>query len=248
MYEEHPDIDHPLDEATLWRYMSFTKFVSLLDKSALFFARADKLSDPFEGSYSPVNVALRPTIYAEYADSTAVERRSTAMATLRNLRRFFLLNCWHQNDHESEAMWKLYSGERDGIAVRCTFQSLKQSLTSEESIYVGRVSYVDYKSTFIPERNAMSAYFHKRKSFEHENEVRAICMKLPEGGNTGRPVLDICDVGLYLDVDLSQLIEEVVVAPYAEDWFFELIESVASQYQLEAAVRRSSLAELPVWS
>ena len=43
MYQEHPSFNPPSDNATLWRYMDFTKFVSLLDKSALFFVRADKL-------------------------------------------------------------------------------------------------------------------------------------------------------------------------------------------------------------
>lgn len=60
MYEEHPVFNPPSDDAVLWRYMDFTKFVSLLEKSALFFARADKLGDPFEGAFSKINVALQP--------------------------------------------------------------------------------------------------------------------------------------------------------------------------------------------
>ena len=43
MYKESRDCKPPPDNAVLWRYMDFTKFVSLLDKQALFFARADKL-------------------------------------------------------------------------------------------------------------------------------------------------------------------------------------------------------------
>ena len=56
MCEEHPAFSPPSDDAVLWRYMDFTKFVSLLDRSALFFARADKLNDPFEGSVSIINM------------------------------------------------------------------------------------------------------------------------------------------------------------------------------------------------
>ena len=47
-------LNRPLDDTVLWRYMDFTKFVSLLEKSALFFPRADKLGDPFEG-YWPIS-------------------------------------------------------------------------------------------------------------------------------------------------------------------------------------------------
>jgi hypothetical protein len=49
-YSEHETCLKPANEnAKIWRYMDFTKFVSLLEKKALFFCRADKLGDPFEG-------------------------------------------------------------------------------------------------------------------------------------------------------------------------------------------------------
>ena len=54
MHKEHEYLDIPPDDVVLWRYMDFTKFVSLLEKSALFFPRADKLGDPFEG-YWPIS-------------------------------------------------------------------------------------------------------------------------------------------------------------------------------------------------
>ena len=40
------------DSTKVWRYMTFTKFMSLVDRSALYFARVDRLGDPFEGSFT----------------------------------------------------------------------------------------------------------------------------------------------------------------------------------------------------
>jgi len=37
------------DESIIWRFMDFTKFVSLLETNSLFFCRLDKLGDPFGG-------------------------------------------------------------------------------------------------------------------------------------------------------------------------------------------------------
>ena len=37
--------------STLRRYMDFKKFASILEKSAVYFALANTLGDPFEGSY-----------------------------------------------------------------------------------------------------------------------------------------------------------------------------------------------------
>ena len=58
---------------------------------------------------------------------------------------------------------------------------------------------------------------------------------------------DIYEVGTYHEVDTSILIKEVVIPPYVEDWFAELVQGTAETYQLGAPVHRSSLAALPVW-
>ena len=44
------DYKIPAFDATLWRYIDFTKLVSFLEDQTIFFARADKLGDPFEGA------------------------------------------------------------------------------------------------------------------------------------------------------------------------------------------------------
>ena len=58
-YKECDYLTTPTDEAILWRYMDFTKFVSLLDKQALFFASITSLEDPFEGSLPVANMNVR---------------------------------------------------------------------------------------------------------------------------------------------------------------------------------------------
>ena len=86
----------------------------MLDASALFFVRSDKLGDPFEGTLSALNWA---THHIRYPD--VPPEFSTALRTgLANLRRRIAVNCWHWNEHESEAMWKVYAHEPGGIAVK----------------------------------------------------------------------------------------------------------------------------------
>lgn len=50
MYSAKPSFDVPDEHTTIWRYMDFTKFVSLLDKKTLYFTRSDKFDDKFEGA------------------------------------------------------------------------------------------------------------------------------------------------------------------------------------------------------
>jgi len=243
MYEEHPIFEKPSDEnATIWRYMDFTKFVSLLDRQSLFFARADTMPDPFEGSYSKETVRLRPVrhrgIPKEALDKMAVFSRE--------IRRFTLLNCWHISENESAAMWKLYLKTDEGVAIRSTFRRLADSLRvcAEHTVYVGKVKYIDYETEWLPEGNSFYPFLHKRRSFEHERELRAVIQEPPfvEMGRVPDSRIDLTqptpDAGAYVSIDVDLLVERVFVSPTAPAWFHELVSSVVRKYGLDKEVKR----------
>ncbi len=242
MYKEHPLFESLEPGQTLWRFLDFTKFVSLLDRSALFFSRADQLGDPFEGSFSNVNVDLRPYIYQDNLQD--IQKLAQIH---QQLPKFTLVSCWHGNDFESAAMWRLYGREHDGIAIRTDFRSLSESLLGSEDVFIGKVRYVDFNQTFIPEGNAMGPFLYKRISFEHEKEIRALMQDIPLIDGVANVAQTVRDTGRYHETNLSKLINEVVTSPFAHDWFEELVKSVGKRYDLEAPVRKSSLAESPVW-
>lgn len=251
MYKEHEGCNPPPSDAILWRYMDFTKFVSLLEKQALFFARADKLEDPFEGYWPDLNKAVVRRDLEESSNPYREHLLKTIFHLIRECPRFTLINCWHESSHESAAMWKLYSKDDNGIAIKTNFDSFARSFTSSEDIFIGRISYVDYETDFFTDLNLLSPFLCKRKSFKHEHEVRAIVRDFPTK-KQGKDNLidlsqDICDVGNYYEVDLSLLIQEVVIGPYAPDWLLELIHSVATRYNLKASVVRSNLVDNPTW-
>jgi hypothetical protein len=51
--EAHPVFVAPANPgARIWRYTDLAKFLSLFDRSALFFPRLDKLEYPLEGSFT----------------------------------------------------------------------------------------------------------------------------------------------------------------------------------------------------
>ena len=267
MYEEHRVFTPPPNEAVLWRYMDLPKFIAMLDARSLFFTRADKLGDPFEGSYSRMNEALRPKLYQDFISGLPLQRLISehslgditleqlkkdliperlirdVSALARSQRQFTLLNCWHENDIESEAMWRLYSRERDGVAIKTSFECLKKSFTGDDTVNIGRVRYVDYNTDYIREDNAFAPYLHKRKSFEHELEVRAVVVKWPSDSEP----TPVPGVGVNVAVDLDLLIQGVVVDGRAKDWIVELVQAIATKYNLGSPVTRSTLADEPYW-
>ena len=120
---------------------------------------------------------------------------------------------------------------------------------------MGRVKYIDYDSTVVPESTVIDPSLYKRPSFSHEREVRAIIRSAAHYLLGDDPALRIVDSGTfsfmgygeYSRVNLSVLVHEVVISPYADDWFQELVESVIRRYDLAIPVRMSSLAEKPTW-
>lgn len=239
MYQELPDIHKPKKEnPIIWRYMDFTKFVSLLDKKALFFSRTDKLGDPFEGSCPRKTVRVRDKkLGTTYAGEF-----------FKLLREFTVVNCWHINRHESAAMWKLHLKSDEGIAVKSSFKRLKESLKydslkeSKFNIYIGKVQYIDYEKEEIP-IFFWAPFFHKRKSFKHESELRVLIQKGKVSDRSKRP----CDDGLYIPVDLDRLISGIFLAPQTPEWLFSLVLSVTMKYKLDKEVIPSSLDSTPMY-
>ena len=69
-------------------------------------------------------------------------------------------------------------------------------------------------------------------------------IRISQGIDTSQ---DICDIGKYYNVDLSTLIQTVIVAPFAPEWFLELVKSVITRYNFNFPVVRFTQADKPTW-
>ena len=236
----------PQNETTkIWRYIDFTKFVAILENKGLFFPTADNLGDPFEGSFSIVNQKLRPLIY-KHTNLFPDEVQTGEL--VKKLRKWMGVSCWHVSDYESAGMWNLYAKTEEAICIQSTYSRLRRCLP--DNIKTGLVRYVDYFSEWIPESNVLAPFIYKRKSFEHEKELRAI-INLSEIDDLDLLLSDINDDppkgGKWIHLGLDELIEKVYVAPYAPAWFGELIRSVVKTYNLDVPVIKSSLDDEPIF-
>lgn len=243
----------PPSEAQLWRYMDFTKYVSLLSSQALYFSRADQFEDAYEGAKGLrrrkegwdehylrfFRHAIRNPPEGYEFDKTDDEVEAEAQRLLRDLesggessRSRTFISCWHESSHESAAMWRLYSSFLpNAVAIKTTFDALYKSLGRNPEIRIGRVRYIDLGSQFA---GINDAYWRKRKSFEHEREVRAVLMA-HLGGDTGKLV----------PCDTDVLIKGVYVSPEAPDWFASLVKDVNRKFNVGVDVSDSEFNEEP---
>ena len=106
----------------------------------------------------------------------AAIKRPTGKAGLAIMSEFWrstvYVSCWHANNSESEAMWRLYCGDHEGIALCTTYERLDASLPA--NTYIGKVTYVGSTSERGLDTNVVTSIMHKRLAFEHEREVRVV--------------------------------------------------------------------------
>jgi hypothetical protein len=246
----HPYSELPSDEnAKVWRYMDFAKFVDMLDRDALYFCRADLLGDPFEGSVPRANEDYWKTLRETHEGKDAIIQHNKAFSewSARQSRLSTYVNCWHVNEHESAAMWKLYSREGASIAVQSKCSLLRQCLPA--AVRISLVRYIDYDTQPMPPMgNVLNYCFHKRKSFEHERELRAHIWTLEHDSKTMKPIWTVQpgQPGIVVPVNLSQLIETIYVAPFCEPWIEELVGNVTRRFGLSLSIKRSKIVDQPV--
>jgi hypothetical protein len=163
-------------------------------------------------------------------------------------RRRIICSCWHENMHESDAMWKIYSA-RTGVAIKSTAELLAQSIegymTETHSIqeihYVmERVHYCEEPQlASVPELYVSCPWMLKRSGFEHEKEIR-IFNQAPDKTPAGS--------GIRIKVNLLRLAEQIVLSPFNPKYVNDGIQRAVKKIvlELDGKVRPSDHMRKPI--
>lgn len=272
------NLPNPAGTDTLWRYIDFTQYASLIQKEQLHFSRPDQFDDKFEGSLPAENIKQRrewaessniinkiieklgvedlseeiknPEEDGEF-DETELSRKliDTGFETVNKMwLEKICLNCWHKEPEEKAAMWDLYSKGGFGIVIKSSYNNILASVDELESstaeteidsldkYLIGEVDYIDYDNNDIPD-TFIHPFFYKRKSFEHEKEVR-IAHISDEG---------IDPTGKYIDTNINDLIHEVRLEPESPKWFEKLVKGLTDDLGYDINIERSELEKDPAY-
>jgi hypothetical protein len=253
MISQHTAFQQPPDKnISIWRYMNLSNFVWMLQNEGLYFCRCDLLGDPYEGHYTQpvaaseadfVGTMLAIPEFNRIPDAEEIARDHFKVQLLdlpKKLKSEFFVSCWHMNDEESQAMWKLYTSHNESICVRSTYQTLADALPAE--CMLGQVKYIDYRRDRFDTGNALNYIVHKRKSFEHEREARSVVWK--RDGAT-LPFESVGAEGLVVPVNIGELVKEIFVSPGSKPMLREIVEKLATKYGLTVPVKQSAVDNPP---
>ena len=211
---EYLDSIHP--DQTIFRYMSFSKFVNLLKTEDLHFHQAADFSDRFEGSVPEIIEEARELEYQRAAKRGELQPEGHEIHAEINkcLRRFTYLSCWHMTDEESVAMWEHYGGSDGAVAIKTTIGEFSSALNTrhDHDIYFGGVDYQPYSSNhnstpdlddidieedlddrffLTREAHSLVPFVHKRKGYDYEHEMRAIIQDPPIDESLNQTIVEV---------------------------------------------------------
>ena len=236
--------------------MDVARFFALIDRKELYFPRLHELQndDAWEGAVSLLDPALGHD--RDDMHKAATDTNSTLP----------MVSCWHENETESVAMWKLYVSGREGVAIKTTVGSVIQLLSVGRQLKLGRVVYRDIDDfeqqpdIFTFENGnctgdddvhpiERTTIFRKNKGYAHEQEVRAIIYETYDRAQAvfSTEVFENLRSqrdpekrsGMGVQVDISVLIHEIAVSPAFPSWAIKSL-----QKAVDAAFHPASPVEV----
>ncbi|MHB8089670.1 MAG: hypothetical protein ACYDH2_15620 [Anaerolineaceae bacterium] len=217
------------DQEKVWRYMSFSRFVWLLQKKKLWLSRADLLDDPWEislaGNQLEHVIARHPITpidqyhLLEKMPETALQRSERI---IKMWRRKAFICCWSASEHESHALWRIYCRSVEGVAVQTTVGRLRESVGS---LPVYRVTYeipgIRRQTPTLPDLVSK-----KRPAFAYEREVRVVLFD----DRKDRPDSEQEVLGYGIDWDPEKNLEQIRIHPEADSSFMETVVALVDLY------------------
>jgi len=242
--QSHPSFPQPPSEKmSLWRYMDYPRFEWMVERARLFIPTANNLGDPLEGTTPQADIDRWDR---ELADAQSDAHRKTILHNRSFFAHFaeafrsrYYVSCWHMNEFENNVMWGAYTRTTEAVAIRTTFADLRKNLPP--FAFTGMVRYLDYSTQPLPERTNMFEWImHKEAVFAGECEVRAVIFPphdeehgLADFNAHHYTKADDPEFRLFAPpINLSEIIQQVIVHPDAAPEFQERVEALCSSKSL----------------
>jgi hypothetical protein len=286
--KHHDLFIRPDKDALLWRYTDLPKFISLITTDSLWLSNLETLArdDPYEGLLGSVRFPHRvinsineipeyhyEALMFQYKLDGGTEetleaafqhwyKRQEMMCILHEAqRRDYYINCWHESDSESVAMWKVYGSPGAGVAIISSCSRLESALqANEQNLFLGRVIYRDISAIEVGASNYFEHILSKLSNYSYEREMRLVywshgkshapliksrwndvARRFEDVGDDLRPI----QPGVSFNCKIDLMIEKVIISPYAPSWYVSTIEGVRNRLGYTFPVHKSILMDKP---
>lgn len=145
---------------------------------------------------------------------------------------------WHQAPAESMARWDAYAARGALVALKTTLDRIQHALKdSDTEVTAGKVAYRDFtlSGTPVDRADLDGVLLYSRPALALEQEVRLYVTQPPKQKRAG----------LGIRVDVSDLLDEVIVSPRADLATLRAVRALGTTYASRVPVRPSTLLDPP---
>lgn len=224
----------------IYRFTTVDRLLQLVVESENTLISPRKWKDPFENILSRIPC-----------------RKANGELYMHPLRERVYGQCWTLVE-ETDATWRMYVPDENGVRMKTTIrklhQSLHRSLDSYNSIscFIGRVEYIDEneliarlsdrkwnKEHFVDvgSQGQAESLLFKREAFFPEQEIRLIYL---DPHNIGR------DDFYSYKIDVSNFIEQITFDPRMKDNLYNTYSKIIRKHGYSGDIGKSALYRLPV--
>lgn len=258
---EHPEKFNAteLEDLFLWKYLDIFKLIDIIGSKKLYFTRFDHFEDGLEGltgrsvdlmAFTQGNPLTEENINPALTEEQQIREiendrqiRQELDNQLNKSQKSQYASCWFLDNRESLAMWKIYS-KKEGVAIKFKAKELSETIiasaeaftkTNFTTLYYGKVDYkniwpFDPHEEFEEEFNGLK----KDRSYSSENEFRFVAVVPTK--NCGVHHHFKLPIGPLSNFDL-----EIIANPFMEDWQFEGLRQILTNYNLDKSITRSKM-------
>lgn len=219
----------------LTRYLDLPKFVDILRTSELHLEPATNFDDHLEGTLPE---SIRQTI-CESPDIMEKLNNTSILDLERENKARTCLSCWTLGRNDNMALWKIYGGSTQSVAISTTVNRMIFSASNWlkfGDIILKKVRYIDHAGRLPNGVYSLGKHVFglKNRAYFFEKEVRVVLT---------RPK-DKIPCSIRLPLELNKFLTKITVAPEAGDWFFDLVVDLAHKYNVSVPVKKSNLTFL----
>lgn len=226
-------LDKDVLDKPIYRIFPIARFLQILSVKKLTLVKPHKWDDPFEN-------ALLKSQFRIGSESAEFEAKNSVYG-----------QCWTQH-RETDAMWRIYSHDKDGVRLRTTPKMLLSAMrnacpdAADVRCFIGKVQYKS-KNDIIKAfgkidlldtngSGVAESLLYKRKEFQHEKEVRLIY-----SGEDGKCASDI----FQFEIDPNALFDRVLFDPRMDDGVRKSYTAAVQGLGCTVEVKRSTLYDAP---
>lgn len=221
-------------DKTIYRIFPITRFLEMIKNKQMVLVKPKLWDDPFE------NLLLLSRFQFDDGEIMEFESANSVYG-----------QCWTEN-RESDAMWRIYSPQKDGIRVSTTPRKLLSALKKEVGefssvrCFLGKVEYKNKKKLLeafsqlhlldTSGEGIAKSLLYKRHAFSHEREIRLIYF-----GQDGT-----CEDDLFkFNFEPATVIDRILFDPRMHKEVKEAYKNHIKTLGYDFEIRRSTLYEPP---